>query len=171
MWLLVITTRQWSLGQGNVLHLSVSHSVHREIGFPASSLHRGRSACRGICIQGGVGIKQDRYPGGLPNSPWTQTPPVCLSTGVSASPTRGKPRGVCIPGRTGVGQTPLPRYMGYYGMRSTSRRLYNHFVWNFNLLYVASGEITFYSLQWTENKLFITLFRLAQLVKSVSALN
>ena len=90
MWLLAITTRQWSLGQGNVLHLSVSHSVHREIGFPASSLHRGRSACRGICIRGGSASSRIGIQGCLP---CRQTRRVC-----PIPPGRRLPRSVCLQG-------------------------------------------------------------------------
>ena len=49
----IFTTRKRSLGQGDVLHMYVSHSVHRRGLYPSMKLGRGSiSACNwaGVCV-------------------------------------------------------------------------------------------------------------------------
>ena len=63
---------QTKLPEGNVLHLSVSHSVHRGVSVWCHFLSGYLVPCsfRGVCVQGGL------WQGGLCSGalPWTETP-------------------------------------------------------------------------------------------------
>ena len=90
---------------------SVSHSVQGGMGFPACITDHmtGGSASRGVCIRGRV---------------------VCIQEGGGLLPGE---RGLHPGG--GLGRPlPPPRYMGYYGIRSTSGRYASY--WNAFLYYI-----------------------------------
>ena len=123
----LFTARKRSLGQGNIF-TGVCLSTGRGVGFPACiACHMtGGSASRGVCLQGrGFASRGDMHPGG------------------SASGVRSAFRGCLPPGAGGLhpeviyiqeglhpggwGRPPL-RYMGYFGIQSTSGRYASY--WN-----------------------------------------
>ena len=116
-WWDIFTTRKRSLGQGNVFK-RVCHSVHS--GWLPNLHHRSHD--QGVCIQGGLPTRQE---GGSASSGVGQTP-LGLSTG-GLHP-------------EGLGRSP-PRYMGYYGIWSTSGRYASY--WNASLFCKFSHESIF----------------------------
>ena len=128
---------QTKLREGNVF-TRVCDSIHREGGLcPGGSLS-SESLSREVSVQGGLCLGGSLL-GGPPLPPYGYMWVVCIllecilvtgvclfmgvSTGVSTHP---------------LGELlPLPRYMGYYGIRSTSRRY--AFYWNAFLFLLRKG--------------------------------
>ena len=116
--------------------LAYHHAPGRWVCFPA---YIGKG---GFCIQGGLPTRGGRlHPWGSPSGEQ------CASGGIGLTGGGVDPPGL----NTGeLGQTPFPRYMGYYGIRSTSGRYPSY--WNEFLFIniVASTVLTLrkHYIQW-----------------------
>ena len=120
----ISTTRKRSLGQGNVF-TPVSFCSGGEVGFPA-------------CITGHMTRGSRSKGGGLPPGSWADPPQVCLGGGEY-----DESRGWADP----------PRYMGYYEIRSTSRRYASY--WNV-FLFISCKNSKLYLLSTSAEKVHLT---------------